>query len=333
MTVMLKEIAKKIFGRERLRKWHFSLSLLLKPKYRKSFIESRKYFCEIDEVKKEELKKSLLDHYFVKDGYLDTDIGKNDLKDHMENRLHSFRYEVLPWINSIISLKKSSVLEIGCGTGSASVALAEQGCELTGIDVNDIHIKVAQKRCELYGLTANISSMNATDISQINKKFDLIVFSASLEHMTYDERIISLKSAWGLLNKNGFLVVIETPNRLYYFDGHSSLLPFYHWLPDQIAIQYSKFSPREACMNSGSDEMRFIRFGRGVSFHEFELALNIKCCDFEVYPMQPFTRTFISNIVLGEAKYNKFMRKLGPKNISEGFYYSSLYIAIKKFTD
>jgi len=100
-------------------------------------------------------------------------------------------------------------------------------------------------------------------------------------------------------------------------------------LKRQIAIQYSKFSPRELFVSNGNDEMSLIRFGRGVSFHEFELALNVNCSDFEVYSMQSFEKTFISNIILNEFKYCKFLRKLGPPNISEGFYYKYLYIAIK----
>ena len=161
--------------------------------------------------------------------------------------------------------------------------------------------------------------MNAMDINKINEKFDLIIFSASLEHMTYEERLASIKSAWNILNKNGFLVIIETPNRLYYFDEHSSRLPFYHWLPDQIAVQYSKYSLRELFVSNSCDEISLIRFGRGVSFHEFELALNIRCSDFEVYSMQPFEKTFISNIVFDEFKYSKFLKKTWSSKYIGGF--------------
>jgi S-adenosylmethionine-dependent methyltransferase len=328
----VKDILLKIFGKERLIKWYLKVSLLLNSKYRKSFYQVKKNFLEINDSKKEELYKHLSEFYFSsgQNGYLDSDIGKKDMENHMVNRLFDFRYKTIPWINSLMSLEQSKVLEIGCGTGCTTVALAEQGCKLTSIDVNDIYIEVAKKRCELYGLSANISAMNATEINKINEKFDLILFSASLEHMTYEERIVSLKLAWNMLENNGFLSVIDTPNRLYYLDGHSSFLPFYHWLPDQIAMQYSKFSPREACVNSGSDGMKFIRFGRGASFHEFEIALNTRCSDFEIYSMQTFEKTFISKFVSYEYKYNKFLRKLGPPKVSDGFYYSNLYIAIKK---
>lgn len=306
---------------KKMLKWYFNFKLLLNPKFRKSFCKVKKYFREIDGSKKEELSKYLSLHFFIsfKDGYLNSDIGKKDLEDQMINRLLSFRHHAIPWINSIVSLKGSKVLEIGCGTGSTAVALAEQGCNLTSIDIAEAHIKVAKKRCELYDLQVNISLMNAMDINKINEKFDLIIFSASLEHMTYEERLASIKSAWNILNKNGFLVIIETPNRLYYFDEHSSRLPFYHWLPDQIAVQYSKYSLRELFVSNSCDEISLIRFGRGVSFHEFELALNIRCSDFEVYSMQPFEKTFISNIVFDEFKYSKFLKKTWSSKYIGGF--------------
>jgi len=326
----MKEWLFKMFGRERVKMLYLSL---LNAKKRKSFKQVKKNFIEINEEKRKDLYKCLSEYFlfrFNNDEYLNSEIGKKDMEDHMVNRLFEFRYGTIPWINSLMSLEKSKVLEIGCGTGCTTIPLAEQGCELTSIDVNDLDIMVAKKRCELYNLSANILAMNATKINEINEKFDLILFAASLEHMTYDERIISIKQAWNMLKKNGFLAVIETPNRLYYFDGHSSFLHFYHWLPDQIAMQYSKFSPREACRSSNSDEMTFIRFGRGASFHEFEIALDIRCSEFEVYSMQSFEKTFLSKFILEKYKYNKFLKKLGPPKISDSFYYDDLYIAIKK---
>jgi S-adenosylmethionine-dependent methyltransferase len=328
----MKDIHIKLLVKERMQRCYNNMLYILNPKYKKSLSEVSKKFRKITDSQSEELYKYLYEYFFCssEDGYLESDIGKNDVKDHMINRLLNFRNTIIPWLNTLIKFEKSNILEIGCGTGSTAVALAEQGCKLTSIDVNNVHIKVAEKRCKLYNLTTNIFSLNAIDIKNIREEFNMIIFSASLEHMTYDERIISLKLAWEMLKKDGFLVVIETPNRLFYYDGHSSLLPFYHWLPDQIAMQYSKFSPRERCKNNSFDYMNFIRFGRGASFHEFEIALDIKCCDLTVCCMQQFQKSFISGILTNEHKYNIFMRKLGPKNIPDGFYYNNLYIAIKK---
>lgn len=297
--------------------------------YLANYNEIKEKFIGMDLNKETELYDCLSEYYFSTNkgnGYLDTDIGKNDMKDHMINRLLNFRKTIIPWINSFSKINHSSILEIGCGTGSTTIALAEQNANLTCIDVEKEHIKVAKKRCELYNVRADILLMNATELDKLNNNFDIIIFSASLEHMTYEERITSIRLAWEKLNKNGFLIVIETPNRLHHFDSHSSILPFYHWLPDQLAMQYSIFSPRERCKECSADEMKFIRFGRGVSFHEFEISLGIRCNEFIV----EFIQSFIPNFHSQDYEYVKFIKQFAPKNISDAFFYNHLYFGIKK---
>jgi 2-polyprenyl-3-methyl-5-hydroxy-6-metoxy-1,4-benzoquinol methylase len=180
----MKDFLIRTFGRDKMKKLFFKVQVLLNSKYRKSFYECKRKFREINDKNKEELHKCLSDNCFSQE-YLNTDIGKKDMEDHMVNRIFDFRHRTIPWINSLISLGQAKILEIGCGTGCTTVALAEQGCELTSIDVNTDTIKVAKKRCELYNLQVNISAMNAININELNTKFDLILFSASLEHMTY----------------------------------------------------------------------------------------------------------------------------------------------------
>lgn len=304
------------------------VKLLLNPKYKKSFNEVKQNFHEIDYSKNDEFIKCLIEFYPFKDSYLDTDIGKKDFDSIMTRRLKIFRYSVVPWINSIIPIKQKKVLEIGCGTGCMSIPLAEQECELTSIDLNEAHLEILKKRCELHKLAINILAMDAVSIDNINTKFDIIIFSAVLEHLTYKERFVSLKSAWDLLKQHGLLIVIDAPNRLHYFDHHSSLLPFFHWLPEQLAVLYSKFSPRQAFADNVCNEEELARFGRGVSFHEFELALNIKINDLNIFSMQPFLKTPISNIASDEHKFINLMKKLA--DIPEGFYYEDMYIAIEK---
>ena len=38
--------------------------------------------------------------------------------------------------------------------------------------------------------------------------------------------------------------MFETPNRLLWWDHHTSILPFYGMLPDDLAIAYADRSPR-----------------------------------------------------------------------------------------
>jgi len=97
----------------------------------------------------------------------------------------------------------------------------------------------------------------------------MVIFFASLEHMTHSERQRSLRAAWQLLADGGILCVIEAPNRLWLFDDHTADLPFFHWLPDEIALEYLKQTPRyqAAAFDTTSEgaKLELSRRGRGVS--------------------------------------------------------------------
>lgn len=205
---------------------------------------------------------------------------EKDRRSHLTGRLANSRETVIPWLDRAGPLAGRRVLEIGCGTGSSTVALAEQGAKVTAIDVDAGALRVAADRLGAYGLAAEVRPLNADGIGQAfaAASFDLVIFYACLEHMTVPERLASLRAAWGLLPPAGQLAVVDTPNRLWYRDRHTSQLPFFHWLPDELAFRYSRFSPRDNFRElyreyDAASAAAFLRRGRGVSFHEFDLAL------------------------------------------------------------
>jgi 2-polyprenyl-3-methyl-5-hydroxy-6-metoxy-1,4-benzoquinol methylase len=205
---------------------------------------------------------------------------ERDLNDHLLNRCEEDRSLVVPWLDTLRPLRSMKILEIGCGTGSSTVALAEQGATVVGIDVDEGAVLVARDRCRVYGITADICVMGAEQIRSEfqGQAFDLIIFFACLEHMTVRERLGALSQAWEILPEHGMLGLTETPNRLWFFDHHTSHLPFFQWLPDELAFQYSRFSARENFREiyrelTAESFQHFLRRGRGVSFHEFDLAI------------------------------------------------------------
>lgn len=173
---------------------------------------------------------------------------------------------------------------------------------------------------------------NATEVYNKlqSQKFDLIIFYACIEHMVYKERIESLRKYYDLLPKGAFLSIVETPNRLWYIDNHTSRLPFFHWLPDNLAFNYSKFSNRvnfKELYHEYSDErfLHFLRRGRGFSFHELEIALNIPAEKYQVasYLRRPFIPFSL------DSKFHKYLSRVYPK-ISKGFFQPMVDIIIKK---
>ena len=234
----------------------------------------------IDSAGVQRVRESIQTHYHqgwrARENYSQS-FYEQDLNAHLYSRLESDRRFVIPWLNSARSLKGLRVLEIGCGTGSSSVALAEQGAHVTAIDIDAPALVVARERCDVHGVAVDIRAANAKQLLDFGP-MDAVLYFAALEHMTNEERLQSLAEAWSLLSAGGLLAIIETPNRLWYFDHHTSWLPFYNWLPHDLAIAYSRFSPRENFKDNyreSSPEMmsHFLRRGRGASYHEIDVAI------------------------------------------------------------
>ena len=283
-------------------------------------------------------------NYFAttRDEYLASGEGQKDMADHVEGRLTVNRQKVIPWLAASQPLARCRVLEIGCGTGASTVALAEQGCDIVGVDVNQDNLLAAKERCRIYGLEAKFSCANATDLHKHfpTGAFDLIIFFATLEHLTYAERISAMRSTWAMLQPGGLWCVVETPNRLWWFDGHTSGLPFFNWLPDDLALDYAPHSDlafMKSYATAGRDDavkLDFARRGRGVSYHEFDLALGPSALlnvvsalrlyqreqSFAISTMSKFSRS---------RKFEAFLRAHGPR-IHPGFYQPDLDLIIRK---
>ncbi|WP_198170048.1 class I SAM-dependent methyltransferase [Burkholderia savannae] len=215
-------------------------------------------------------------------GYSDLPEANETFEVEIHTRTFWFRKRYIPWIESFTELKDKKILEVGAGTGTSAIPFAERGANIFSIDINPAGIEVAKIRAELHDLShlAHFAFGNAEQIGEQFKDtvFDMIVYFASLEHMTHAERIKTLRAAWTLLDPGGYLIVVDTPNRLWYFDEHTSLANFFHWLPNELAIDYAKHTPRTG-FNSVFDfsttdaDVRMSRWGRGISFHDFQVAI------------------------------------------------------------
>jgi 2-polyprenyl-3-methyl-5-hydroxy-6-metoxy-1,4-benzoquinol methylase len=281
------------------------------------------------------VEKSVRQHYhrgWRSEEKQQTDKFEKDLADHVYGRLAHDRAVFIPWLHSIRSLNGAKILEIGCGTGSSSIALAEQGADVIGIDIDDDALLVARERCLAHGVTCEFQSINAADF-QFDEDFDLIIFYACIEHMTISERLKTLGHIWARMKHGSLLGIVKTPNRLWHTDKHTSGLPFFDWLPDELAFRYASKSPRLA--NSSefdtlSDESmeHFRRRGRGVSFHEFELA----CEDAKSLNVVSSLLTAMPFQVIGRPKdwaFKFLLRKIYP-DLHPGWFDAGLNLVIQR---
>jgi 2-polyprenyl-3-methyl-5-hydroxy-6-metoxy-1,4-benzoquinol methylase len=298
-----------------------------------------------------ELQDALRRHFFSQsinyfaatcDEYLASPEGQTDMADHTEGRTTTYRQTFIPWLVASRPLASCCVLEIGCGTGAFTVPLSEQGGDVVAVDVDEGNLRAAQERCRIYGLEAKFLCASATDLHKHFQTgaFDLIIFSASLEHLTYAERISAMNRTWAMLQPGGLWCVVEAPNRLWWFDGHTSGLPFFNWLPDDLALDYAPLSDRafmKRYATAGRDDavkLDFARRGRGVSYHEFDLALGPSASLNVVSALNVYLRDQSLAIrasweLSKPRRFEAFLRAHGPR-IHRGFYQPYLDLIIRK---
>lgn len=273
-----------------------------------------------------------------------TDEG--DVNEALAGALLEDRMANVPWLDAAIPLDGARVLEIGSGTAESTLALAEQGAHVTGLDVDAAALEVGRERLRLYGLEADLRLGNAAEVARAvgGERFDLVIFFASLEHMTLAERLGSIQQTWDLLKPGGCWCVIEAPNRLWFWDGHTSMENFYHWLPDELAARWAHRASREHLAAdfprldnhapADFDIVKLARWGRGVSFHEFELVLgDAKKLDV-VSDKTDFLRRsnpllFAHGLVSRARRYERFLEHSAP-GYHKGWFKQYLDLIIRK---
>ena len=315
----------------------------LKSKVKSTFFEAPKAFKakhrysdkETTEKLKDSLEKNYLDRGTTKAKQTAQQYN-SAIKNQLYDRLYYNRNRIVPWLNNFKKLEGARILEIGCGTGISTQALTEQGAKVTGIDVDKGALKVAEDRLRFTNLEANFHYLNADEIGGKFKDepFDFIIYYAVLEHMTVKEGISSLKQAWEMLSEDALLVVLETPNRLWYYDSHTSALPFFDWLPDELAFYYSKFSQRNNFKDlyrelNDEEMLKFLRWGKGASYHEFELAIKPLDELQIISSLMQYEKTAILKLGYKGLKYIRFLKNT-KKDLPQSFCYPYLDIILKR---
>lgn len=272
---------------------------------------------------------------------LATDAGQRAARAEIHERHHWFRQRYVPWLQSVLPLEGARVLEIGAGNGSSTVALAEAGAIVDAVDISPSGQPVLVARAELMGVRGQIDlfTVNAKDITEVfgSRRYDLIAYMACLEHMTTDERLTTLRGAWSMLEAGDVLAIADTPNRLWYFDEHTSDENYFHWLPDEVAIAYAGRAPREglAARLVGPDaQLRLARLGRGVSHHDLTIALDEDAANFYVSGEWEFRRERDPGYAAWwaetlQGRYHALLREISPE-LPSGFLESELAFCLRK---
>jgi 2-polyprenyl-3-methyl-5-hydroxy-6-metoxy-1,4-benzoquinol methylase len=101
----------------------------------------------------------------------------------------------------------ATMLDIGCGTGSLSVVLAELGHHVTGIDLSPTMISLARTKAETLGLPVVFEVMEASQPLFPHQQFDAILCRHLLWILPKPNEVLHRWSE--LLKPKGRLILIE----------------------------------------------------------------------------------------------------------------------------
>ena len=119
----------------------------------------------------------------------------------------TYAAEIFDDLAALAGLKRGSrILEIGCGSGQATVALAERGYDITAVDLGTELAAIARRKLEGHP-NARVVVGAFEDWPLPNEKFDAVVSAAAFHWI--DPAIRVAKSAMAL-RPSGSLAIIET---------------------------------------------------------------------------------------------------------------------------
>jgi 2-polyprenyl-3-methyl-5-hydroxy-6-metoxy-1,4-benzoquinol methylase len=111
------------------------------------------------------------------------------------------------FLRDALPYTQAELLDIGCGTGSLSVVLAQLGQRVTGIDLSPAMIARARAKAAAAGVQAAFHVMDAAAPALPGRQFDGIVCRHLLWTLPEPEKVLQ---RWaGLLKQDGRLVLIE----------------------------------------------------------------------------------------------------------------------------
>lgn len=125
--------------------------------------------------------------------------------------LHDINPLRLDYIDERAGLRGKTVLDVGCGGGILAESMAQRGARVTGIDLADKPLKVAQLHLMESGNEVEYRNVSAEDLAgEMPAHFDVITCMELLEHTPDPSSIVR---ACATLVKPGGDIFFSTLNR------------------------------------------------------------------------------------------------------------------------
>ncbi len=125
--------------------------------------------------------------------------------------LHEINPLRLEWIHAEASLKGKKVIDVGCGGGILTESMAKKGANVTGIDLSEKALKVADLHSLESGLAIRYKFISAEQMAEQEAgEYDVVTCLEMLEHVPDPSSVVA---ACAKLVKPGGRLFFSTLNR------------------------------------------------------------------------------------------------------------------------
>jgi len=137
-----------------------------------------------------------------------------DLFAHLYDLEHADLQEDIALYRNFAARCDGPILELGCGTGRVTVALAEAGFQVTGVDNSAAMLALARTRVADAALSEQVG-LEQADVQSLamGSQFALAIYPLNgfLHLLTEEDQLAALQSAHRALLPGGFLI-LDLPN-------------------------------------------------------------------------------------------------------------------------
>ncbi|MBR1375783.1 MAG: bifunctional 2-polyprenyl-6-hydroxyphenol methylase/3-demethylubiquinol 3-O-methyltransferase UbiG [Cardiobacteriaceae bacterium] len=121
------------------------------------------------------------------------------------------------FVERFVNLSRKKILDIGCGGGVLSEALAKKGAMVFGIDLSSAMLDAAKEHAKENNLNISYRLISSRRCVELEEKYDLIVCMEMLEHISDPASI--LRDCYQMLPSGGYLFLSTINRNLFSFLG------------------------------------------------------------------------------------------------------------------
>lgn len=104
-------------------------------------------------------------------------------------------------------IKPCRAIDLGSGTASNVVYLAQQGFDMTGVDFSPAAIEIGRNRAHEAGVEAVFIEDDLTNLQHVKGTFDLLVDYGTLDDLSPPQRNLYMKNVLPLTHKNSLFLL------------------------------------------------------------------------------------------------------------------------------